>query len=66
MAKYIVHFSFATVVESDKEIGIIGEDVQNEFTDDEFEEIVSKAFKKLDLSAPNENVDSIERLEEWE
>lgn len=65
MAKYVVYFSFGATVDFDKDIDIIGEDIQNKFTDKEFEEIVSRAFKKLDMSCPLENVDSIERLEEW-
>lgn len=65
MAKYVVYFTFGTIVDFDKDIDIIGEDIQTEFTDKEFDRIVSTAFKKLDMSCPIENVDSIERLEEW-
>lgn len=66
MAKYIVYFSFATVMDCDKDIDTIDEDIQNKFSDKEFKEMVAKAFKKLDLSCPEENVDMIERLEEIE
>ena len=62
MAKYVVYFSFGAIVDFDKDIDTIGEDIQNEFTDKEFDKIVSTAFKKLDMSCP---IGSVDRIERW-